>query len=352
MTAGLKTATRLPSAASVRAIAAATTVLPTSVPVPVTKTPGVPPAPSSRRRPGARGWASEAELAGGGADLPRGPRQLLGPVGRHHRAAQPRGALGHGRRPDPLGEDAALERRSQSSIVALRLADLDRHDLGLRARRRSSPSAASAVAQRRGVRLQPLDPLRLGFEQLQRRRRRADGRRRRRGREDEGAGGVDEEVDRLGVGADVGAVGAERLAEGADDDVDLAAEAGGGDRAATAGADRAGGVRLVDHQPAPWRRASSSSSGSGATSPSIEKTPSVTISAAPAAAWSQAPGEVLEVAVAVDEGLGPGEPAAVDDAGVVELVGEDDLARARPAPRSRRCWRGSRSRTAAPPRSP
>jgi hypothetical protein len=39
----------------------------------------------------------------------------------------------------------------------------------------------------------------------------------------------------------------------------------------------------------------------------------------------QAPGEVLEVRVPVDEDLGPGEPAAVDDAGVVQLVGEDDL---------------------------
>jgi len=34
---------------------------------------------------------------------------------------------------------------------------------------------------------------------------------------------------------------------------------------------------------------------------------------------------VLEVAVAVDEGLRLGEAAAVDDAGVVELVREDDL---------------------------
>ena len=39
LTAGLKTATRMPSAARVRAITAATTVFPTSVPVPVTKTP-------------------------------------------------------------------------------------------------------------------------------------------------------------------------------------------------------------------------------------------------------------------------------------------------------------------------
>src|SRR6201999_1130511 len=75
------------------------------------------------------------------------------------------------------------------------------------------------------------------------------GRRWRR-REDEGAGAVDEQVDGLRVGADIGTVGAERLAEGADDDVNLAAEAGGGDRAATTGTDGAGGVRLIDHQPA------------------------------------------------------------------------------------------------------
>ena len=50
---------------------------------------------------------------------------------------------------------------------------------------------------------------------------------------------------------------------------------------------------------------------------------------AAAARLAQPPGEVLDVAVAVDEGLGPGQPAAVDDAGVVELVGEDDARRAR-----------------------
>ena len=104
-------------------------------------------------------------------------------------------------------------------------------------------------------------------------------------------------------------------------------EPGGGDRAAAAGPERAGRVRLVDHQPAAVApRQLAAAPRSGATSPSIEKTPSVTISAAAPAGLAQAPGEVLEVAVAVDEGLGPGEPAAVDDAGVVELVGEDDLA--------------------------
>ena len=43
------------------------------------------------------------------------------------------------------------------------------------------------------------------------------------------------------------AVGAERLAQRADDHVDLALEARLGHRAAPAGAERAGAVRLVDH---------------------------------------------------------------------------------------------------------
>ena len=81
-----------------------------------------------------------------------------------------------------------------------------------------------------------------------------------------------------------------------------------------------------------WWRASSTISSSGATSPSIENTPSVTISAAAAVGVAQAPLEVVDVRVAVDERLRARQPAAVDDRGVVELVGEDDLA----APRERR----------------
>ena len=77
-----------------------------------------------------------------------------------------------------------------------------------------------------------------------------------------------------------------------------------------------------------WRRARRASSSSGATSPSIEKTPSVTIREPRPAASRSPQARCSSVAVAVDEGLGPREPAAVDDAGVVELVGEDDLASA------------------------
>src|SRR3712207_8755380 len=45
--------------------------------------------------------------------------------------------------------------------------------------------------------------------------------------------------------------------------------------------------------------------------------------------FRSAPLEVLEVAVVVDERVGAGQPAAVDDARVVELVGEDHVALAR-----------------------
>ena len=117
-------------------------------------------------------------------------------------------------------------------------------------------------------------------------------------------------------------------------DVDLALEPGLGDRAAAARPERAGAVRLVDHRRARRSaRASSTISASGATSPSIEKTPSVTISAPRPLGLAQAPREVLDVAVVVDERLGPREPAAVDDRGVVELVGEDDLAARRASAR-------------------
>src|SRR3546814_7362290 len=71
--------------------------------------------------------------------------------------------------------------------------------------------------------------------------------RRGRGREDEGAAAVDEEVAGYRGGAEQGALGAERLAAGVKGDQIVAAgeavrEAG------AAGAEHAGGVRLIDHE--------------------------------------------------------------------------------------------------------
>ena len=126
-------------------------------------------------------------------------------MGGHHRAAQAAGAVRDRRRADSLGEDAALQRGLAELHRRIGLADVDRDDLGLRG------ADAEALGGQRGpqlpgVSLQPVDQLRLCFQQLQRRQRRADRGRRRRGREDEGARRVDEVVDRLRVGAGVGAV--------------------------------------------------------------------------------------------------------------------------------------------------
>ena len=62
--------------------------------------------------------------------------------------------------------------------------------------------------------------------------------------------------------------------------------------------------------------------------------------------------QVLEVAVVVDEVSARDEPAAVDDRGVVELLGEDDSPGRAERRDARRCSRDSRSRTGAPPRCP
>ena len=103
---------------------------------------------------------------------------------------------------------------------------------------------------------------------------------------------------------------------------------GGGDRAAPARAERAGGVRLVDHQPAAVV-AGQPHQVLQRGDVAVHREDAVgDDQRAAAPRLAQPPGQVLDVAVAVDEGLGPRQPAAVDDAGVVELVGEDDACRA------------------------
>ncbi len=175
---------------------------------------------------------------------------------------------------------------------------------------------------------------------------------RRGGREDERPGGVDEEVHQLTRAADVGAVAAERLAERADDHVDLVGESGRRDRAAPAGSDAAGGVGLVDQQAAAVAAGEVRELRQRG-DVAVHREDAVGDDQRGASRRSpQPPLEVLGVGVPVDEGLRAGQPAAVDDAGVVELVREDDLARAGRARRSCRCWRGSPSRTAARPRFP
>src|SRR5687767_10927150 len=90
-----------------RASTPATTVLPTSVPVPVTKTPST--ARLCRWAKGCRP-AIDPELPRGLADHPGCALKLVGTMVRHHGQAQPRSSLGDRRRPDRLREDPAVER--------------------------------------------------------------------------------------------------------------------------------------------------------------------------------------------------------------------------------------------------
>ncbi len=78
------------------------------------------------------GGADDAEIAGRVADHPRGPAQLVGAVVRHHREAQARGPGGDGRRADRLREDAALERPLAKGHRPPRVADDHRNDVGAR----------------------------------------------------------------------------------------------------------------------------------------------------------------------------------------------------------------------------
>src|SRR5436190_7023119 len=95
LTAGLNTATRAPVATSDRAISAATTVFPTSVPVPVTKKPrtqelGGAPQPRDRGDSLLKPPDDDVQLLGRLPDHGRRRAELVGSVVGHRREAQPR----------------------------------------------------------------------------------------------------------------------------------------------------------------------------------------------------------------------------------------------------------------------
>ena len=146
--------------------------------------------------------------------------------------------------------------------------------------------------------------------------------RRRRGGEDERPRRVDHEVDERARAGDETAERPERLRQRADP------QDGRPRRPARSGSERTEhGVGLVEHeQRAVPARTSPRASSSGATSPSIENTVSVTTIAGPSCArssastWSTSPWRAISTRAAR-------QPAAVDDRGVVELVADDEHAR-------------------------
>ncbi len=136
--------------------------------------------------------------------------------------------------------------------------------------------------------------------------------------------------------------GAERLAEGSDEDV--GDDAGGRAEAAPAGPEDAEGVGLVDDEDGVGVWAASARAASGAASPSMLNSDSVT-----RRRRRNGPGSASRrrgsagVAVGVDGDPGAREAAAVDEAGVVEGVGDDEVVGSGEGGRGRRGWSGSRS---------
>ena len=258
VTTGLYAATRSPRARSAAAIAPATTVLPTPVSVPVTNRPRIsarpaltPPAGAARRRrrrtrAAARPRRSTAR-----------PRPARSRTGGSRCAARPGRGRARRRAARPCVCDAITASRSRdvpsgtvggriacantpcsSAASQIRIASPASPTISgtiwrLRARHVEA-LAGELVAQRRRVVGEPLDAPRLLLQQLERRHRRRDRRRRQPGGEDQRPRGVDEVARHRVVAGDERAVGAERLAERADDHVDLALEPGLGDRAAPA----------------------------------------------------------------------------------------------------------------------
>ena len=205
--------------------------------------------------------------------------------------------------------------------------------------------ARELVAQRLGVVEQLLDAARLLLEQLERRHRGGDGDRRRGGRVQQRACAVDEVAGGHVVAAREAAVGAERLAERAGDDVDLVLEPGLGHGAAAARADRADRLRLVD-QHADVVAVRELDDLLERRDVAVEPEHAVgRDQRAAAVGLLEAPREVLGVAVPVGERVGARQPAAVDDRGVRRARRGRRPRPCAPAPGSRRGWRASPSRT-------
>ena len=197
--------------------------------------------------------------------------------------------------------------------------------------RHREPLCGEGAAQHARIGLQALHALRAALEQLQGSLRPRHGRRGGGGREDQRASAVDQVAHHLGVGAHVGAVGTERLAERAHDGVDLTLQPRLGNSSAAAWPKRAGGVRLIHrharparlrhfHQLLQWRHIAVH----GEHRIGHDQLLGQAIAARAVAA--DAPFQVLDVRVPVDDYLSAGEAASVDDRGVVELIGEDRVA--------------------------
>lgn len=148
-----------------------------------------------------------------------------------------------------------------------------------------------------------------------------------RGGEEEGTGAVVEVVDEVAAAADVAAERADGLGEGADLHIDALGAVEVIDRAATVAAEHTAGVGVIDHHDGSILVGEIAELVDGA-DVAIHREDAVgdeELAAGLVLNFLEQLFGVGDVFVAEDFDLGAGEACSVDDAGVVELVGEDEV---------------------------
>ena len=216
------------------------------------------------------------------------------------------------------------------------IAEHERHDVHL-VLAHGEALRGQRAAQASSIGVQALHPVRALLQKRKCRQCPGHGGRRRGRGEDQRTGGVDQVARQLAIAAHVGAVGAEGLAERADDHVDLSLQAGGRNGPAAARPEDPDRVCLVDHHTRA-DRARDFHDLDQRCHVAVHREHRVGDDQRPSRAAAarfvaaHAPFQVLDVEVPVHDHLRPGQTAAVDDRGVVELIREDRVAASRERP--------------------
>jgi len=248
-------------------------------------------------------------------------------VGPGEADAEARLALGHGGRTDRRHKDPALAKGLRELHRADRGAEHDRDDLASRSAKspallRQAGAKLGRAPQKEGA------PLGLLLDNLQRGQGRGRGRRREGRREDVGPGPVDQPIDQRAAPGHEAANPAQGLAQGADSHRDPTFDAQLLGDAAPALAEHARGVRLVDQEHRFIAVGQIGQIGQGGElSVHAEEAVGDDQAATVAVGAIQQPSESLRIGVGVDAHVGPRQPAAIEQAGVVLAVGVDHVAR-------------------------
>ena len=228
-------------------------------------------------------------------------------------------------KPMPWAKTPSAKRRSESRI-AVAASPTMTGVIGLSLAPVLNPSAWSPSLKNAVLLQSAVDELGFLQQHVQRRQARGGDRGRMRGRKEERAAAVLEKVDQVPVARDIAAQGADRLRQRADLDIHAAVQPEVIDRSASVVPEHPARVRIVHHHDEPCSSARSHRSGSAPRSPSMLKTPSVISSLrGRARQLSDDAARGVDIAMGKDFDRGPAQPGAVDDAGVVQLIGNDEV---------------------------